>query len=374
MNIMKNEYKEWLVDFKARIRQSQIKAAVRVNSNLLRLYWDLGHDIVARQMETAWGSGFFEQLSRDLRSEFPEMEGFGVVNLTYCKRFYLFYTQDKSILHQIGEEIVHQVGAKSQSVVNEEIVILQQVAAQLDDHPIFQIPWRHHVEIFTKSKSVKEALFYVQETVKNGWSRAVLMNFMEADLYAAQGKALTNFSRTLPAPQSDLANQLMKDQFKFDFLTLGKNYKERELENALVENITKFLLELGQGFAYVGRQVPVRIGETERFIDLLFYHLELRCFVVIELKAGKFEAEHVGKLGLYVTAINHQRKKDSDRPTIGMLVCKTKDNVEVRWSLESASQPIGVSEYAPPKMLPDDYRSAMRGIEELEQRLREEMF
>ena len=244
----------------------------------------------------------------------------------------------------------------------------------MDDHPIFQIPWRHHVEIFTKSKSVKEALFYVQETVKNGWSRAVLMNFMEADLYTAQGKALTNFSRTLPEPQSDLANQLMKDRYKFDFLTLGKNYKERELENALVENITKFLLELGQGFAYVGRQVPVRIGETERFIDLLFYHLELRCFIVIELKAGKFEAEHVGKLGLYVTAINHQRKKDSDRPTIGMLVCKTKDNVEVRWSLESASQPIGVSEYAPPKILPDDYRSAMRGIEELEQRLREEMF
>ena len=227
------------------------------------------------------------------------------------------------------------------------------------------------MEIFTKSKSVKEALFYVQKTVENGWSRAVLMNFMEADLFSAQGKALTNFTRTLPEPQSDLANQILKDSYNFDFITLTANYKERELENALTDNITKFLLELGQGFAYVGRQVPVKIGETERFIDLLFYHLELRCYVVIELKAGKFEAEHVGKLGLYVSAINHQRKKPGDRPTIGMIVCKTKDNVEVRYSLESANHPLGVSEYALSKLLPDDFKSALPDIAEIEQHLRE---
>ena len=283
---MNSDYKQWLTDLKSRIRHSQIKAAIKVNTELLRLYWDLGQDIVARQMEVAWGSGFFEQLSKDLRSEFPDMKGFSVVNLTYCKRFYLFYTQDNSILHQVGEEIPIQPGNQSQTINNKESAILQQVVEELENHPIFQIPWGHHIQIFTKSKSVKEAMFYVQKTIENGWSRAVLMNFMEADLFSAQGKALTNFSRLLPEPQSDLANQILKDPYNFDFLTLTENYKEKELEDALTANITKFLLELGQGFAYIGRQIPVKIGETERFIDLLFYHLELRCFVVIELKAG----------------------------------------------------------------------------------------
>jgi len=260
-----DEYKQWLVGLKAKIRRSQIKAAVRVNTELLRLYWDLGRDIVARQMDTAWGSGFFEQLSRDLRSEFPDMQGFSYSNLKYCKCFYLFYTQGKSIRHQVGGEL--------QVVENKGDIIPQQVAEELDDHPIFQIPWRHHVQIFTKCKSVKEALFYVLKTIENGWSRAVLMNFMEADLYAAQGKAVTNFSRLLPEPQSDLANQILKDPYNFDFLTLTENYKEKDLEDALTANITKLLLELGQGFAYVGRQVPVRIGETERFI---FQHTRCR--------------------------------------------------------------------------------------------------
>jgi len=385
-----NEYKQWLADLKGKIRQSQIKAAVRVNTELLRLYWDLGHDIVARQMEAAWGSGFFERLSKDLKSEFPDMQGFSVVNLTYCKRFYLFYTQDNSILQQPVEEIRHQVGDELQVVGNQGNIILQQVAEEfqvvaperdiirqqlvdeLETHPIFQIPWFHHVQIFTKCKSVKEALFYVQKTIENGWSRAVLMNFMEADLYSAQGKALNNFSRLLPEPQSDLANQILKDPYNFDFLTLTENYKEKELENALTDNITRFLLEMGQGFAYVGRQVPLKIGETERFIDLLFYHLELRCYVVIELKVGKFQAEHIGKLGLYISAINHQRKKEDDNPTIGMIICKTKDNVEVRYSLESTSQPIGISEYQLSKLLPENYKSALPSIEDIEKRLTEE--
>ena len=241
---------------------------------------------------------------------------------------------------------------------------------ELEEHPIFQIPWRHHIEIFTKSKSVKEALFYVQKTIENGWSRAVLMNFMEADLFSAQGKALTNFSRLLPEPQSDLANEIVKDPYNFDFITLTEPYRERELEDALTENITKFLVELGQGFAYVGRQVPVSIGETVRFIDLLFYHLELRCFVVIELKAGKFEAEHIGKLGLYIAAINHQKKKETDNPTIGMIICKTKDHVEVQYSLEIVNQPVGVSEYQLAKLLPDNLKSSLPSIEELEEELK----
>jgi predicted nuclease of restriction endonuclease-like (RecB) superfamily len=330
----------------------------------------LGKDLVARQMEASWGSGFFEQLSKDLRHEFPDMQGFSERNLLYAKRFYLFYTQDKVIRPQLVDVIPQQVAAELQVVENKGDLIRQQVAEELEDHPIFQIPWFHHVQIFTKCKSIKEALFYVKKTIENGWSRAVLMNFMEADLFSAQGKAITNFSRLLPEPQSDLANQILKDPYNFDFLTLTENYKEKELEDALTTNITTFLLELGHGFAYVGRQVPVKIGETERFIDLLFYHLELRCFVVIELKAGKFEAEHIGKLGLYISAINHQRKKETDRPTIGMVICKTKDSVEVQYSLEVTNQPIGVSEYQLAKLLPDNLKGSLPSIEELEEELR----
>ena len=364
-----NEYKQWLTDLKSRIRQSQIKAAVKVNTELLRLYWDLGQDIVARQMESTWGSGFFEQLSKDLRSEFPDMKGFSATNLKYCKRFYLFYTQDGSIRPQLVNEIQHQAGARLQTVDNKGDVIRQQVADEFEYHPIFQIPWFHHVQIITKCRSVEEALFYVQKTIENGWSRAVLMNFMEVDLFSAQGKAHTNFSRLLPEPQSDLANQILKDPYNFDFLTLTENYREKELEDALTENITKFLLELGQDFAYVGRQIPVKIGETERFIDMLFYHLKLRCFVVIELKAGKFEAEHVGKLGLYLSAINYQKRHETDSPAIGMIICKTKDNIEVQYSLENVNQPMGVSEYQLAKLLPDDLKSSLPSIEELENEL-----
>jgi len=370
-----NEYRQWLIDLKTKIRQSQIKAAVRVNEELLRLYWNLGQDIVVRQMETAWGSKFFEKLSKDLRSEFPEMSGFSERNLLRIKQFYLFYSQEVKIPPQLVAElddtILHQIGAELESTKNKDVTIFQQVVGEFDDHPIFQIPWGHHTLIFTKCKSVQEAIFYVQKTIENGWSRAVLMNFMSVDLYSAQGKAQNNFSRLLPEAQSDLANQLLKNPYNFDFLTLTSDYKERELENALIDNITKFLLELGQGFAYLGKQVPVKIGDKELFIDLLFYHMELRCYVVIELKATEFQPEHTGKLGVYVSAINHQRKKEFDNPTIGLIICKTKDNIMAQYSLESSSQPIGISEYELSKLLPENYKSALPSIEEIEEGLKE---
>ena len=281
MSIKDVNFKEWLISLKTRIRQSQIKAAIRVNEEMLRLYWDLGHDIVARQMDSVWGSGFFEQLSKELRAEFPEMKGFSDRNLLYMKRFYLFYAQDASIRQQVADEIPQQLAAEIQQFDNKDNSILQQVVEELENHPIFQIPWFHHVQIITKCKSVKEALFYVRKTIENGWSRAVLMNFLETNLYQRQGKALNNFDHLLPDEQSDLAKEVLKDPYNFDFLSLTENYKEKELENALIENITKFLLELGQGFAYVGRQYPIQVGEKSRNIDLLFYHLELRCYVVI---------------------------------------------------------------------------------------------
>ena len=339
------DFKQWLGLLKTRIRQSQIKAAIKVNEELLHLYWDFGHDIVVRQMDAEWGSGFFEQLSKELRTEFPDMKGFSSTNLKYCKRFYQFYTQDDIIRQQLTDEFKTSL--------------------------IFQIPWFHHVQIFTKCKSAQEALFYIRKTVENGWSRAVLMNFMDADLYQKQGKALNNFERLLPEVQSDLAKEILKDPYNFDFLTLTENYKEFELETALSENITKMLLELGKGFAFIGRQVPIKAGNKELFMDMLFYHLKLRCYIVIELKARDFDGAFTGQLGVYVSAVNHQMRTEFDNPTLGLLICKTKDNVMAQYSLESSSQPIGISEYELSQLLPENIKSELPSIEEIEKKLKE---
>jgi predicted nuclease of restriction endonuclease-like (RecB) superfamily len=382
-------YRTWLRDLKSRIWQSQIKASVRINSALLELYWSIGADIVAKQAESVWGSGVLKRLSQDLREEFPDMQGFSVTNLKYMKMFFVFYSQKAGFLRQpetglstnglapqgsqIGQQLVDSVddGLVQQ---NRPALIGQQAVDQLGERqfpPVLgTIPWGHHIMIFSRCKAIEKALFYVHETAQNGWSRAILLNFLDTDLYERQGKATNNFSVLLPQPQSDLAREILKDPYNFDFITLTKGYQEKELEDALTSNITKFLLELGQGFAYVGRQVPVMVGRKEMFIDLLFYHLELRCYTVIELKAGEFEAEYAGKLGVYVSAINHQRKKTTDNPTIGLLICKTKDKIVAEYALESSSQPIGISEYELSKLLPDNYKSALPSIEEIESELK----
>jgi predicted nuclease of restriction endonuclease-like (RecB) superfamily len=365
------EYKKWLVELKTRIRQSQIKAAVRVNKEMLSLYWSMGQDIVALQMESTWGTGFFDKLSRDLRSEFPDMEGFSTTNLKYCKYFYQFYSQDVPIRQQLVDVIRPQVGDELQTPENKKITIRPQLGDELQINPLFSIPWGHHKAIIDKCKSINQALFYVQKTIQNNWSRVVLLNFIKDDLYGRQGKAITNFDRLLPEVQSDLANETLKDPYNFDFLTLSEKYREKELEDALVENITKFLLELGQGFAFVGRQYPIMVGDRERFIDLLFYHLELRCYVVIELKVKEFEPEQTGKLGYYISAVNNQLKKEIDNPTIGLLIVREKNNIDVQYSLESSSQPIGVSEFTYSKLLPENYKSALPTIEEIEEGLKD---
>ncbi|GAB1414656.1 hypothetical protein MASR2M117_00620 [Paludibacter sp.] len=272
-----NDYRNWLADLKKRIRQSQIKASVRVNTEMLQLYWSIGCDIVSRQAEAVWGSGIINQLSKDLQAAFPEMQGFSRTNLKYCKRFYLFYTQDNRIFHQLGDQlgnpIIPQLVGQIQTSENELNTFQQQVGTEIKIPDLLgAIPWRHHIEILTKCKNTHEAVFYIQRTIENGWSRAVLMSFLEADLYSAQGKSLNNFSRLLPAEHSDLASEILKDPYNFDFLTLATDYKERELENALSENITCFLLELGKGFAFVGRQVPIkRVAKS---------FLSICCFII----------------------------------------------------------------------------------------------
>lgn len=338
-----DEYRVWFAELKQRIRTQQLKAAISVNSELIQTYWDLGRDIVTMQAESKWGGGFFKELHRDLQDSFPNLTGFSITNLKYMKRFYLFYNQENTIRQQAVDE-------------------LQNI--------LFRIPWGHHIYIFTKCSNPEQAIFYIQKTLANNWSRSVLLNMIDAGLYDAQGKALTNFSQILPDTQGDLAQQITKDPYIFDFLSLTEGYREKELEDALTENITKFLLELGSGFAYVGRQVRLEIGEEEFFADLLFYHLKLRCFVVVELKTGKFHAEYISKLGLYVSAVNHQMRHRDDAPTIGLLICKSKDEVVAKYTLESSSQPIGVSEYQLSKLIPREVKSALPSIDDIEKELK----
>lgn len=337
-----SEFKQWVRSLKQQIKQAHIKVAVKVNTELLHLYWNLGKEIVERQRESNWGDGFLKLLSQDLSIEFPDMKGFSYRNLKYIRQWYSFYNQNISI----GQQLVAQF-----------------------ENVFYSVPWGHHLYILTKCKDVDKALFYLEKTVENGWSRAMLLHFLDCDLYECHGKAVNNFNRFLPEVQSDLAREVTKDPYNFDFLTLTEDYHERELEDALTANITRFLLELGQGFAYVGRQVPLEVGDETVFADLLFYHLELRCYVVIELKACKFKAEFVGQLGLYVSAVNHLKKKVTDTPTIGLIICKTKNNVMAQYALESSSQPIGISEYELSRIYPVDFKSSLPSVEEIEREL-----
>lgn len=370
------QYFRWISDLKQKIQQSQIKAAIQVNSALIEMYWDLGREISERSFENTYGSGFFKQLSNDLRNEFPEIKGFSSSNLRYFETFYQFYNQEVINLHQVGgiftEEENKQI-PKVQQVVgevrkNNDNSNLQQVGGELIQK-LFLIPWRHHVEIFTKCKNVTEALFYINQTIENGWSRAVLLNMISGNLYQSQGKAITNFSKTLPDYDSELVKQTLKDPYIFDFLNITDNFKERELENALIDNIQKFLIELGNGFAFVGKQVEMKVGNQSFFLDLLFYHIKLKRYVVIELKSGEFEPEHAGKLNFYVTSVDKQLRDENDNATVGLIICKTKDDIIAEYSLTDLHKPLGISSYELRKILPDNFKSSLPSIEEIENEL-----
>lgn len=341
--VLTKEYKTWLAELKQKVRNAQLKAAVKVNSEMLLFYWELGADIVVKQAKSKWGEGLIDQLSKDLMAEFPDMKGFSRTNLMYVKKWYLFYRQSNIFVPQ-------PVGQIREPVIEQ----------------ITQIPWGHNREIITSCKNVKEALFYVQNTIKYNWSRNVLVHQMESGLYEREGKAVNNFALTLPEPQSDLAQQTLKDPYMFDFLTLTKKHNEKDLENALIEHITKFLLELGAGFAYVGRQVPLCVGKSDFYIDLLFYHLKLRCYVVVELKTTAFQPEFAGKLNFYLKAIDMQVRTEHDNTTVGILICKKKDKVVAEYALSDINKPIGVSEYKLTHKLPKNLKSSLPTIEEIE--------
>ena len=343
------EYADWIVDIKKRYRNAQIKAAIRVNSEQLYFNWCLGRDLVLLRAEERWGKGVVEQVALDLQSEFPNITGFNVTNLYYMKKWFLFYTaagRFEKVQQLVGELYSSHFSAPQSAVITASKKKVQQLVGEFAFPSFFGlIPWMHHVTIITKCKSIEEALFYIEKTVKENLSRSALENCIRADLYHTAGAAVTNFAETLPDAQGKLAQDLLKGNYDFGFVQLAEEHNEYELEDALEKRMTRFLLELGQGWAFVGRQKELIISGKSRRIDLLFYHIRLRCYVVLELKAKPFEPEFAGKLNFYVNAIDAYLRDPSDNPTIGLLVCKGMDKTDVHLSFQGITTPMGVATY-----------------------------
>ena len=334
MKLTPQDYDDFLRELKERILSVQVKAALSVNHELVLLYWYIGREILTRQQQQGWGAKVIDKLAADLRQAFPQMKGFSARNLKYVRAF-------------------------AQAYPDEEFV--QQLVAQ--------IPWGHNVRILDAVKDSEERKWYVEQTIQYGWSRNILVHQIESALYHRQGKAVTNFDRTLPKPQSELAQQLLKDPYNFDFLTLGEEAQERDLEKALIEQIRKFLLELGVGFAFMGSQYHLEVGDQDFYIDLLFYHVRLRCYVVIDLKIEEFKPEFSGKMSFYVSAVDDLLRHPDDKPTIGMILCKTKNHTIVEYALRDMNKPIGVSTYQLRDALPEQLQGSLPTIEQLEAQL-----
>jgi predicted nuclease of restriction endonuclease-like (RecB) superfamily len=366
--MMNEQYIVWIQELKQKIHSAQLKASVAVNVQMLMLYWDIGKSIVEKQNQFAWGSKIVEQMAKDLKHELPDTNGFSRTNLFAMRKFYLFY-KDCNDIHrfdELKETAALNPGNETSGLENK---LVQQPVGQLPQESILcKIPWGHHVSLLNKCYNHNDALFYIQQTIQHNWSRNVLEIQIESKLIKRQGKALNNFELTLPKIQSDLAKETLKDPYKFDFLTLEADVQELHLEKMLTDNISKFLLELGKGFAFVGRQYPLQVGNKERKIDLLFYHLKMHCFIVIDLKMGEFEPEFAGKMNYYLSAVDKLLKTEHDNPSIGIILCKTKDRIEVEYALQDIQKPMGISEFTFNE-LPVDIQKNMPTIEEIEHEL-----
>jgi predicted nuclease of restriction endonuclease-like (RecB) superfamily len=330
------EYKGLLKEIKEKVQSSQLKAAQAVNTELVKLYWEIGRAVNERQKSEGWGAKTLEKLANDLKLAFPQMKGFSPRNLQYMVTFAREYSED---------------------------AITQQLVAQ--------IPWGHNTLLLDKIKDRDTRVWYIKKTIENGWSRSVLLHWIDSGLHDRQGRALNNFERTLVAAQSDLAQETLKDPYNFDFLTLREQFNERELEDGLINHVQKFLLELGTGFAFVGKQYPIKAGKKDLYIDLLFYHLKLRCYFIVELKAREFDSCDAGQMSAYLSAVDDLLRHEGDNPSIGMILCKTKDNVFVEYVLRNFNRPIGVAEYETKiiESLPDDLKGSLPSIEEIEHEL-----
>ncbi len=330
-------YISWLADVKQRFNKAQAKAMVRVNTSMLEFYWSIGRDLVDMKAEQRWGSGIVKQFALDMRNAYPNESGFSWTNVKNMKRWYLFYYE----AYTKSQQAVDQLGENDQERKSQQAVDLLKMPDEFG-----KVPWGHHVYIISKSSSVEEAIFYINKTIEGNWSRSALVDQIANSLFLKIGKAITNFDNKLPDPQGQLAQEMLKDPYSFEFLTMKEGYDEKELEDALITNITSFLLELGEGFAFVGRQKELRMPDGSSYYpDLIFYHIPQHRYVVIELKAVKFVPEFAGKINFYVTATDKLLKGDLDNPSVGLIICKSYDKTIVEWSLQDIDKPLGVAAY-----------------------------
>ena len=360
------DYAAWLSEIKRRYISAQIKASIKINTEKLRFNWSVGRDLVIRKAEEKWGSGVVEQLSFDLKEAFPQEKGFSSRNMWRMKQWYLFFSTSEA------NEKLPRLVAELEKAESPHLINVPQTVSVLSEDPCFpavlgMVPWGHQTEIVSKCKSIDEAIFYLRECILGGWSRETLNNSLKANFYKSHGKAISNFPEYLPEAQSRMAQEITKDNYDFGFITVPVNYKEEQLEAALEQNITRFLLELGTGFAFVGRQKELIVGNRTRRIDMLFYHIRLKAYVVVELKAKPFDPEYAGKLNYYVNAVDELLKGPDDNPTIGLLICSDKDETDVRWAFKGIHTPMGVASY-------DNVRIASSNLlpsaEELQARIR----
>jgi len=345
-------YRQLLDDIKARIRVAQIKASLAVNRELIQLYWDIGELIVGRQRFQGWGKSVVERLSRDLQRDFPGVPGFSPQNIWYMRAFYLAWTEEIRNLQRTVGDLDWE---------NLQRAIGETGAGSRPPQAVAVIPWGQNIELVTKLESPLQRLWYAQQTTINGWSRSMLVHWIESDLYSRQGKAVTNFKSVLPASQSDLASEIVRDPYNFDFLTLRNQAAERDLEQGLLTQIRKFLIELGTGFAFVGQQVPLPVDGEDFYIDLLFYHLKLRCYFVIDLKTTPFVPEYAGKMNFYLSAVDEQLRHPDDKLSIGLILCKTRSRVVAEYALRNPASPMGVARYTTKLVdtLPEDIRDSL---------------
>jgi predicted nuclease of restriction endonuclease-like (RecB) superfamily len=356
-------YPSILEALKEKIRQARVKATYAINAHMLAAYWEIGNTILLQQKKEGWGAKVTKRLAIDLKAEFPDMKGLSERNLVYMQTFAAAYP---------SFQFTQGTLAQLESNENQQDTILQGGLATIVQPPIAQLSWYHHITLLDKVKTEPERHFYIHETAKNGWSRDVMVHQIESGLYQRTGKITSNFTHTVPAYQSELVQQVFKDPYKFDFVYLGKEAKERDIEDALTQQLTKFLLELGQWFSFMGRQYRMVLGEKEYFFDLLFYHTRLKRYIVIELKIDEFKPEYKGKMEYYLTLADEQLKSEGDEPSIGLILCKTKDGLVAEYALRDSSKPIGIAEYRINEALPANIKGEMPTIEELEAEIEKE--
>ena len=342
------DYESTLAALKNQIRESQVRAITAANKELIRLYWKIGKTIVEKQEQSGWGTKIIEKLAKDIQNAFPGIEGFSRTNIFRMRAFYIAYQTNPP------------------------------AGGQFQDNPpetLLSIPWRHNSVLVEKLKKHEERMWYAQKTIEHGWSRSVLEIMIGNSLHSRQGKAITNFKAVMPSPQSDLAQQTTKDPYLFDFIALSDDVMEKDIENQLTEHIQKFLMELGQGFAFVGRQYPIKAGKKDLYIDLLFYHLTLRCYIIVELKAKEFDSRDAGQMSVYLSAVDDLLRHEGDTPSIGMILCRTKDNVFVEYALRNFNRPIGVAEYETKlvETLPKELKSSLPTVKEIEAELEQDI-